>query len=253
MIEGWRKSLEKAKQEAAKGDLDAAKDVEALTLWIHGVMSGSLACSSRIARRIFSSTGDSIPVKRVTYFLSAHCAMEQVYHLIRCQAMNSPRLGNTAAAFFPDGTALSAHSNANVQGSIRGKVGIALGGIFPGWDRVLIYATGGVAFGGFNTNVSIANSGALNGGFPFFASGNVSSTHVGWTVGGGVQYAVTNNWSIFAEYRYSNWGSIRENNFGLLPAGAFFSGNRQINQNQVQVGFDYKFDLWAPAPVVAKY
>jgi hypothetical protein len=34
MIEGWRKSLEKAKQEAAKGDLDAAKDVEALTLWI---------------------------------------------------------------------------------------------------------------------------------------------------------------------------------------------------------------------------
>src|ERR1700724_1560100 len=49
MIEGWRKSLEKAKQDAAKGDLDAAKDVEALTLWIHGVMSGSLACASRIA------------------------------------------------------------------------------------------------------------------------------------------------------------------------------------------------------------
>jgi hypothetical protein len=94
MIEGWRKSLEKAKQEAAKSNLDAPKDVEALTLWIHGVMSGSLACASRIARRIFSSIGDSILIKRVTYFLSAHCATEQVYHPICCHAMNSPRLGD---------------------------------------------------------------------------------------------------------------------------------------------------------------
>ena len=37
--------------------------------------------------------------------------------------------------------------NLGVQGSIRGRVGYA-------WDRVLLYATGGVAFGGFNGNVS---------------------------------------------------------------------------------------------------
>jgi outer membrane autotransporter protein len=52
---------------------------------------------------------------------------------------------------------------------------------------------------------------------PFFANGSVSSTRTGWTVGGGIDYAVTNNWSIFAEYRYTNFGSIRENNFGQLP------------------------------------
>jgi outer membrane immunogenic protein len=164
-------------------------------------------------------------------------------------SVDGTSLSNTAAAFFPDGTTLSAHSTADIQGSIRGKVGVA-------WDRALIYGTGGVAFGGFNTDVSIANTGFLNGGNPFFASGNVSNTRVGWTVGGGIQYAVTNNWSIFAEYRYTNWGSIRENNFGLVPTGAFFNGNRQINQNQVQVGFDYKFDLFGPfgpIPVVAKY
>ena len=165
--------------------------------------------------------------------------------------VNGLSLSNTAVLTFPDGTALNAHTTADIQGSIRGKVGIALGGI--GWDRALIYATGGVAFGGFNTNVSIAKSGALNGGFPFFGSGSVSTTRVGWTVGGGVQYAVTNNWSLFAEYRYTNWGSIRENNFGLLPVGTFFNGDRKINQNQVQAGFDYKFDLWAPPPVVSKY
>ena len=35
--------------------------------------------------------------------------------------------------------------------------------------------------------------------------------------------------------------------------GVFFNGNRHLNQNQVQVGFDYKFDMYAPAPVVARY
>jgi outer membrane immunogenic protein len=164
-------------------------------------------------------------------------------------SVDGTSLKNTAAAFFADGTTLSAHSTADIQGSIRGKLGVA-------WDRALIYATGGVAFGGFNTDVSIANTGFLNGGNPFFASGNVSTTRVGWTVGGGIQYGVTNNWSIFAEYRFTNFGDIRENNFGFLPAGAFFNGNRQIHQNQVQAGFDYKFNLFGPfgpIPVVAKY
>jgi hypothetical protein len=37
----------------------------------------------------------------------------------------------------------------------------------------------------------------------------------------------------------------------LGAVGAF--GNRTINENRVQVGFSYKFDTAAPAPVVAKY
>jgi opacity protein-like surface antigen len=75
----------------------------------------------------------------------------------------------------------------------------------------------------------------------------------GWTVGGGIDYAVTNNWWIFAEYRYTNFGSISENNFGTLPGGFVLNGSRQIQQNQVQVGFSYKFDMFNPYPVVAKY
>ncbi len=56
-------------------------------------------------------------------------------------SVDGTSLSNTSAAFFPDGTTLSAHSTADIQGSIRGKLGVA-------WDRALIYATGGVAFGG---------------------------------------------------------------------------------------------------------
>ena len=168
-------------------------------------------------------------------------------------SVDGTSLTNTGTLFFPDGTTISAHSNTDIQGSIRGRFGFA-------WDRVLIYATGGVAFGGFNTDITLANSGAVNGGFPFYANGNVSTTRVGWTVGGGLDYAVTNNWSIFAEYRYTNWGSLNDGSLtgiGTNPAlagTAFFNGNRHLNQNQVQVGFSYKFDLMGPPPpVVAKY
>jgi outer membrane immunogenic protein len=145
---------------------------------------------------------------------------------------------------------VNANTSANIQGSIRGRVGIA-------WDRALIYATGGVAFGGFNTNYSIYGT-DVNGN-TFAGSNSFSNTRVGWTVGGGIQYAVTNNWSVRAEYRYTDFGCI---NNGLFPGiasfdplltGANLNDNRHLTQNQVQVGFDYKFDLGGPAPVVAKY
>jgi outer membrane immunogenic protein len=162
-------------------------------------------------------------------------------------------LRNNAVAslpFFGGRFNVNASTNADVQGSIRGRLGVA-------WDRALIYATGGVAFGGFNTNFSVNGNAA--DGTPFFASNSFSNTRVGWTVGGGIDYAVTNNWSIFAEYRYTNFGSIRNDLFpGLANFDGFLggrlNGGREIRQNQVQVGFSYKFDLLPPPPpIVAKY
>jgi outer membrane immunogenic protein len=130
--------------------------------------------------------------------------------------------------------------NLNVQGSIRGRVGYA-------WDRVLLYATGGAAFAGVNGSISTP-----------FGFDSTSTTRVGWTVGGGLEYAVTNNWSIRAEYRYAQFGhsTVFATNSFVIPVltavGAF--ANRTINENRVQVGFSYKFDLAPPpAPVVAKY
>ncbi len=141
---------------------------------------------------------------------------------------------------FPTFVPTTISGNLGVQGSIRGRVGYA-------WDRILIYATGGVAFGGFNGSISTP-----------FGYDSTSTTRVGWTVGGGLEYAVTNNWSIRAEYRYTNFGTSNvyaSNSYGNLPGliavGAY--GNRTINENRVQVGVSYKFDIAAPAPVVAKY
>ncbi|MEJ0096243.1 MAG: outer membrane protein [Methylocella sp.] len=135
---------------------------------------------------------------------------------------------------------VTVHSSVDVMGSVRGRLGYA-------WDRVLIYATGGVAFAGVNSSISTP-----------FGFDSASSTRVGWTVGGGLEYAITNNWSIRAEYRYSDFGhttvfASNSFNFPLLASvGAF--ANRHTTENQVQAGVSYKFDTFAPpAPIVAKY
>ncbi|MGH6847532.1 MAG: outer membrane protein [Methylocella sp.] len=129
------------------------------------------------------------------------------------------------------------------QGSIRARIGVA-------FDRVLIYGTGGVAFAGFDDNYSGA-------GPTFFLNEKDSKTRTGWTVGGGLEYAVTNNWSIRAEYRYSDFGrspdypTITSATTGFLTNGNV-SFTHHLTENQVQAGFSYKFSP-APPPVVAKY
>ena len=134
----------------------------------------------------------------------------------------------------------SVGGNMSVQGSIRGRLGYS-------FDRVLAYATGGLALAGVSGNITTP-----------WGYDSSSTTRVGWTVGGGLEYAVTNNWSIRAEYRYSQFGTsnIYATNSYTLPVlsaiGAF--GRRTIYENQAQVGFSYKFDMAPPpAPVVAKY
>jgi outer membrane immunogenic protein len=160
---------------------------------------------------------------------------------------------NVAASFAAlGGGSVSASTSTDIQGSIRGRFGIA-------WGRLLAYGTGGVAFGGFNTSYATTGntSGlpAINGGAPFFASNSFSHTRVGWTAGGGIDYAVTNNWTVFAEYRYTSFGTVCDTGlagtaFATVPGltGGILNSTRTLNQNQVQVGFSYKFDINAPNP-----
>ncbi len=84
--------------------------------------------------------------------------------------------------------------------------------------------------------------------------GSDSYTHtlVGWTVGGGLEYSIDNNWSVRAEYRYTDFSRFSGTLFNSSASGIF--GNRfHLADNLVQAGFSYKFD-WPPlAPVLAKY
>ena len=113
-----------------------------------------------------------------------------------------------------------------IDGSIRGRAGFAV-------DRALFYATGGAAFTSFNYSNSNGDSS--------------SNARVGYTVGGGIEYAVTNDWSVRAEYRYSAFGTFTD----ALPITGVSVTHRET-ENQVLAGFSYKFAS-PVAPVVARY
>ncbi|MGB8277442.1 MAG: outer membrane protein [Methylovirgula sp.] len=130
-----------------------------------------------------------------------------------------------------------------VQGSIRGRLGVT-------FERALIYGTGGVAFASENLTATNQNNGA---------SDSFNNGLVGWTVGGGVEYAVTNNWSVRVEYRYTDYGHVTNvltNSTDVtaeFPTGPY-SAYQHETDNRVQAGFSYKFDMFAPpAPFVARY
>jgi outer membrane immunogenic protein len=144
----------------------------------------------------------------------------------------------------PFGT-VAARTREDVQGSIRARAGFA-------WDRVLVYVTGGAAFTGISDDYSAALPAAVPA--PIFLSLGKSQTRAGWTAGGGLEYAITNNWSVRAEYRYSDFGRYTDSFASVvLPAVFQFTSGHHLTENQVQVGFSYKFDPWATYPVVAKY
>ncbi len=120
-----------------------------------------------------------------------------------------------------------------IQGSARGRLGL-------GVDRALFYVTGGAAFAQFQLGYGPAGA---------VAAQTASATRVGWTVGGGVEYAVTTQWSLRGEYRYSDFGTFRN---ALVSTGGPVAVSRREIQQKALVGFSYKFDT-PVAPVVARY
>jgi outer membrane immunogenic protein len=78
-----------------------------------------------------------------------------------------------------------------------------------------------------------------------------STTRTGWTIGGGIEYAVTGNWSIRAEYRYADFGHFADPTPFAFGFGSFV--NHHETENAVRAGFSYKFDLFGAALAAASY
>jgi outer membrane immunogenic protein len=137
------------------------------------------------------------------------------------------------------GDFLSVNGKASLSwlGTTRGRVGFV---VTPD-NRLMIYATGGVAYGGGSSNFSVFDSTTGS-----FFTGNPSSTRVGWTIGGGVEYAITNNITIRGEYLYADLGSTTFNTVGNAAAATFFpgvfaSGKISYNASIARAAINYKF------------
>jgi outer membrane immunogenic protein len=91
----------------------------------------------------------------------------------------------------------------------RGRVGWA-------FDNVLAYATGGVAVTTIRASHTFADNFTASPGGA--GAWNGSATKAGWTVGGGVEWAVARSWTVKVEYLYLNFGSVN-------AAGTIFNPN----------------------------
>lgn len=134
-------------------------------------------------------------------------------------------------------------------GTVRGRLGFLV------TPTLLVYGTGGLAYGGVQTSATIFQFSALNGAFGAGA-GSFSDTRVGWAVGGGAEWLFAPNWSAKVEYLYYDLGSVTSQ-FALsgppapIPYAVSQSTSR-FNGHIVRAGLNYHFN-WGAAPVVAKY
>jgi outer membrane immunogenic protein len=114
-------------------------------------------------------------------------------------------------------TGLTCQTQNNWLSTGRGRIGYAI-------DRFLPYITGGVAVGDINANVP--------------GIGSATTTNVGWTVGGGLEYAISKNWSTKVEYLHVNLGSF-DCGTACSPTPPV---NVRLNEDIVRAGLNYKFD-----------
>lgn len=128
--------------------------------------------------------------------------------------------------------------------------GIIAGRLGYTWDRALLYVKGGVAFVDIETSVLDACTAAPCGGGLVNAAGDKTATS--WAVGGGLEWAWTNNWSLKAEYLFIGIDeSVRTCGPGAAAAaGSTFCWTHDIDGiHTAKIGLNYR---WG-GPVVAKY
>ena len=154
------------------------------------------------------------------------------------------------ANFWPARTELT-HKQLDWFTTARVRVGAAW------WDRVLIYATGGVAMGALDAYTQVDHSfpNSVNPTGPDFFGG-YRENRIGWTVGGGFEWAFAANWTAKAEFLYLDFGSFDY----ISPALNFNTSGRayftsiDAKEYVARVGINYLFHLGPDvAPVYARY
>jgi outer membrane immunogenic protein len=148
----------------------------------------------------------------------------------------------------------SMNSTKNVDwfGTVRGRVGFTL----PSMPNLMVFGTGGFAYGQVVNNVGFADN-FLNLGISAIGHGYYDNTRVGWTAGGGIEWSPSMfpSWSLKAEYLYVDLGSTTANSVPLnaLPgvaAGipAFAATHNSPTRFQVvRAGINWHFDPFAVA------
>jgi outer membrane immunogenic protein len=106
-------------------------------------------------------------------------------------------------------------------GTIRGRLGVA-------FDRALVFGTGGFAYGDIGGNKALDTELGLH---------RDNDTNWGWTLGGGVEYAITDNFTAKVEGLYVNLDT--KDNYALSDRVDI---RRDTEFGVVRAGVNYKFN-----------
>jgi outer membrane immunogenic protein len=147
--------------------------------------------------------------------------------------------------FFPvTFSALSEEHKIDWFGTVRGRFGYTMG-------PVLVYATGGLAYGEVNRNGNVAGQtnfvlgGTVNN---FAGSYSASSTRAGWTAGAGIEGMLSRNWSVKAEYLYMDLANTTDTFSTFYTSGTPATGQAGVRtvtssfrENIFRIGLNYKW------------
>lgn len=112
-------------------------------------------------------------------------------------------------------------------GTVRGRIGYAFSGTNSLLDRTLLYVTGGFSYGQNSPSIT-----------RYVVPTN---RQVSFVVGGGLEYAVTNNWTVRGEAFYVDLGEDSFRYVNANPVIPVISTRNQLDFVVVRAGVNYKF------------
>ena len=141
---------------------------------------------------------------------------------------------NNNGSIFPAGPAAGFvfYNDQRALGSVTGRIGYA-------WGPALLYAKGGYAYSETRNYLTFA-------GAPFLGAYD-RGRRDGYTVGAGLEYMFTPNWSVKGEYMYYNFDNYRF----TTPVVLAPFGDWRNDVHTVKLGLNYRFNFGGP--VVARY
>jgi opacity protein-like surface antigen len=136
--------------------------------------------------------------------------------------------GGTKMTTISDASGISANQTTVFDNeTVRGRIGYAA-------DNILFYGTAGFAWSN-DQFVRTQLTGTLNSATAGTDEA-VNKGLIGWTAGGGIAYAFAQNWNLFAEYRYTSFGSS-----SLSLPFSQLTTTTTTTVSTVELGLNYKF------------
>jgi len=113
-------------------------------------------------------------------------------------------------------------------GTARARLGYAM-------DRTLVYVTGGFAFGEINIDNTYFFPGPGAGSqWPLQGESSTSETKTGYVIGGGIEHALSDQWSVKLGYQYIDLGEV-----DVSTTRVFENGNTADVPQMTEVDADF--------------